>query len=131
MAIEFVMLSVAVAALFVVIWVHAISGVVQNGAITMGGNRDTLPADNAFRARAKRCVDNHIENLVLFAPLVLIAGQTGRFDQSTASAAMLFAGGRVAHAILYLLGVPWLRTAAFAVSTTAIAMIALSLFDLI
>jgi uncharacterized MAPEG superfamily protein len=131
MSTEYLMLCVAVAALFVAIWVHAISGIVQNGAFTMGGNRDGLPADDAFRARARRCVDNHIENLVMFAPLVLIAGQLGQFDAMTALAAMLFAGGRVAHAILYLLGIPWLRTAAFATSTTGLLMMALCLFDVI
>ncbi|MFZ4070393.1 MAG: MAPEG family protein [Caulobacterales bacterium] len=131
MANEYVMVCVALAALWIAIWAHAVSGIAQNGPIRMGGNRDALPADNAFRARARRCVDNHIENLVLFAPLVLIAGQLGKFDAITSLAAMLFAGGRVAHAVLYLAGIPWLRTAAFAVSTTGIAMMALALFDVI
>jgi uncharacterized MAPEG superfamily protein len=131
MANEYLMLCVAVAALWIAIWVHAISGIAQNGPIRMGGNRDGLPADSAFRARARRCVDNHIENLVLFAPLVLIAGQLGPFDAMTNLAAMLFAGGRVAHAALYLAGIPWLRTAAFATSTAGIGLMALALFDVV
>jgi uncharacterized MAPEG superfamily protein len=131
MAMEFLMLALAMGVFLVVIVIHAVAGVAQNGLPKMAGNRDGLPAPNAFVARAKRCVENHQENLILFAPLVLMAGQLDAFDAMTALGAQLFAGGRVAHAALYLLGVPWVRTLAFAVSLTGASLIALSLFNLI
>lgn len=131
MAMEYVMLACAVGVFLAVIVVHALAGIGQNGLARMAGNRDALPAPTLFMARAKRCVDNHLENLVVFTPLVLMAGQIGAFDAMTALGAQLFAGGRVAHAVLYLAGVPWLRTLAFATSLTGTGIMALSLFNLI
>jgi uncharacterized MAPEG superfamily protein len=129
--IELLMLAGSVGVLLVAIVVHAAAAVGQNGLAAQAGNRDGLPEPSPFVARAKRCVNNHIENLVMFAPLALIAAQQNILDQSTALAAMLFFGGRLAHAILYLLGVPWLRAGAFAVGLTGIAMMALSVLGVI
>jgi uncharacterized MAPEG superfamily protein len=46
----------------------------------------------------------------------------------TALGATLFFWGRVAHAIVYLAGIPWVRTAAWAVSFVGIVMVASQLF---
>ena len=72
---------------------------------------DTRPeAQWAYRlANAHR---NAIENLVVFAPLALVVEATGRGDATTANAAWVFVGARVAHAAIYTAGVPLLRTIA-------------------
>jgi uncharacterized MAPEG superfamily protein len=54
-----------------------------------------------------------------------------KFSAMTALAAQLFFGGRLAHAALYLLGVAWVRSLAFAVSLTGAGMMGLALFDII
>jgi len=68
-------------------------------------------ADWAYRlAHAHR---NAIENLVVFAPLALIVHALGLGSPLTASAAAIFVAARVAHAIIYMLGIPLVRTIAF------------------
>ena len=69
-----------------------------------------------------------LENLVLFAILVLVAHAAGRANEMTALGAMLFFYGRLAHAIVYIAGVPWVRTAAWTVSVVGLLLIAVPLF---
>lgn len=68
---------------------------------------------------ARRCHRVHvnlIETLVPFAILVLMLQAAGKSDGSTATAAAIFFFARVAHAVFYTMGIPYLRTPAFAVS---------------
>ena len=65
-----------------------------------------------------------IENLVLFAALVLIAAVAGKANATTAMGAMIFFWARLAYAVIYLIGIPWLRTLAWFVSVIGMAMIA-------
>jgi uncharacterized MAPEG superfamily protein len=131
MSTELTMLAYAVAVFFAVVVVQGVSGVLANGLVPMAGNRDSLPPDSAFCARAKRAVQNHIEGLVLFAPLALIAAHEGVTSPMTVLASYLFAGGRAAHAVCYLIGIPWLRTLAWAVGATGIILMFLALFGLV
>lgn len=64
--------------------------------------------------RAHAAHQNAIENLVVFAPLALIIALTGQGSDITALFAAIFFFARVAHTIIYILGVPVLRTIAFA-----------------
>ena len=64
-----------------------------------------------------------LENLVLFAPLVLIADITNRNNGATELGAQIFFWGRIAYAAIYLAGIPWLRTAAWGVSVVGLIMI--------
>jgi len=56
---------------------------------------------------------NAVENLVIFAALVLAANAAGVSNGATASAAMLYFWSRVVHALAYTFKVPWVRTLAF------------------
>ena len=71
---------------------------------------------------------NAIENLVVFAPLALAVHAQGLGGALTATAAVLFFWSRLAHAVIYTLGLPLLRTLAFAVGFGAQAAMALRLF---
>ena len=67
---------------------------------------------------AKRMMNAHrnaVENLVVFAPLVLAVQLSGSNSGLTASAASVYFIARLAHFIIYTLGIPGLRTVAFAV----------------
>ena len=57
-----------------------------------------------------------LENLVPFAALVLAAHLAGVSGDETAQGATVFFWGRLAHAVIYIAGVPYLRTAAFVVA---------------
>lgn len=70
-------------------------------------------ADWAWRlANAHR---NALENLAVFTPLVLSVHVLGLSSETTALASVTFLGARVAHALIYTLGIPLLRTIAFAI----------------
>lgn len=53
---------------------------------------------------------NAVENLVVFAALVLTANAAGISNGAIATAAMVFFWARVVHALAYTFGVPWVRT---------------------
>ncbi len=69
---------------------------------------------------------NAVENLVIFAPLVLILDAQGYSTATTVTACAVYFWARVAHAILYAMGVPVLRTLAFAVGFLCQATLALA-----
>jgi len=114
MTIELTLLVYSVALLFVLILVQALAGVLAQGLPAMAGSRDQLGEPGVFQARTKRIVDNHREGLLLFAPLVLVADAAGVSSEWTVLGAQLFFYGRIAHALLYLTAVPWIRPLAWA-----------------
>ncbi len=87
------------------------------------GNRDDLPQMTGFAGRAQRAHRNMLESLVLFAVLVLVAQVTGKANATTALGAQLFVWGRVAYAVVYWIGIPWVRTLVWAVSLIGLIMI--------
>src|SRR6201995_4950842 len=72
--------------------------------------------------------DNAVENLVVFAPLVLILNAIDYSSQSTAIACMVYFWARLAHLIVYTMGLPVFRTLAFSVGFAAQAVLALAIF---
>jgi uncharacterized MAPEG superfamily protein len=97
------------------------------GLPTLAGNREGLPELTGWAGRAKRAHLNMIENLVLFAALVLVATAAGKANAMTAMGAMIFFWGRVAYAVIYVAGIAWLRTVAWFVSVIGLALIAIEL----
>ena len=94
------------------------------GLNTLAGNREGLAEMPGFAGRARRAHLNMIENLVLFTALVLIAAVAGKANATTAMGAMIFFWARLAYAVIYLIGIPWLRTLAWFVGVIGMAMIA-------
>ncbi|HEU5296520.1 MAG TPA: MAPEG family protein [Burkholderiaceae bacterium] len=74
------------------------------------------PDDTAlspWAQRAQRAHTNAVENLVLFAPIVLCATQLQRADGLTALACAVYFWSRLAHFVVYTAGIPVARTLAF------------------
>ena len=97
------------------------------GLPTLAGNREGLGELPGMGGRARRAHLNMLENIGLFAALVLIAAVAGKANATTAMGAMIFFWGRLAYAIIYVAGIPWLRTVAWTVSVVGMIMIALQL----
>ncbi len=98
------------------IWIPYILAVIKVRGLSgaMGypsGRADDLPA---WGQRAQRAHLNLVENLAPFAVFVLVAHAIGVSNGMTVLGAQLFFWARIAHFILMLAGIPWLRTAAFA-----------------
>ena len=99
------------------------------GGLVWGlGNRDQPFDVPAWVGRARRAHANLVENLVVFAALVLVAVAADKTNAWTALGAQLFFWGRVAHLGTYIAGlVPW-RTLAFAVAILGEWLIVFQLF---
>jgi uncharacterized MAPEG superfamily protein len=108
-----------------VLMLIAVSGAtLQVGLPTLAGNREDMPDMTSWAGRAERAHSNMLENLVLFAILVLVAQAAGVRNAMTLLGAQLFFWGRVGHAVLYIAGIPWARTAAWVVSVVGLILIA-------
>jgi uncharacterized MAPEG superfamily protein len=70
------------------------------------GNRQEAPELPAWGERAGRAHRNMLENLIPFAALVLTAHVAGVAGEETARGATLFFWGRLAHAAIYIAGIP-------------------------
>lgn len=112
-----------VALTFIEVVVAALAASGQVGLPTLAGNRDGMRPLDGFAGRAQRAHRNMLESLPLFIALVLVAQLAGKADATTLLGAQLFFWGRVAHWLIYLAGIPWLRTAAWAVSVAGMLMI--------
>lgn len=99
----------------------------QIGLPILAGNRDNMPEAKGAAGRAVRAHRNMLENLPLFAALVLIVQVTGHSTPMTILGAQLFFWGRVGYAAIYIIGIPWLRTASWAVSMAGIVLLIINL----
>ena len=131
MTTELTMLAYTVTLFAALIAVQAVAGIRTFGLPALAGSRDELPPPTGFAGRMKRVVQNHVEGLVVFAPLVLIAGVAHISNAWTVLGAELFFWSRLAHAILYMVGVPWLRTVVFFAGLAGAVMILLAVLGLI
>ena len=95
------------------------------GLTTLAGNRDGMGELPGVAGRAKRAHLNMIENMVLFIPLALMAA--GKPSDMAAMGAAIFFWARLAYAIIYIAGIPWLRTVSWVVSVVGMIMIAKTL----
>ena len=117
-------LLVWAAALTLVQAVVAVQGaLMQVGLPMLAGNRDGLPEIKGWGGRAARAHRNMLENLVLFAVLVLVAVIAGKSNDMTLLGAQIFLYARIAYAAVYIAGIPWLRTAVWGLSVVGLAMI--------
>ena len=66
-----------------------------------------------WAARMKAAHANAVENLVVFAALVLAVELAGANGETTALAAMIYFWARVVHFVAHTLAIPWVRTLAF------------------
>jgi len=98
------------------------------GLSTLAGNREGLTEMTGIAGRAKRAHLNMIENMALFSALVLIAAVAGKANANTALGATIFFWARLVYAVVYLIGVPWLRTVVWFVSVIGMVIIAVQLF---
>jgi uncharacterized MAPEG superfamily protein len=94
---------------------------------TLVQNRESLPELTDWAGRAQRAHRNMLENLPLFIGLVLVAHIAGRANPMTLLGAQLFFWARLVYAVVYVAGVPWVRTAVWAVSAVGLILIFLQL----
>jgi uncharacterized MAPEG superfamily protein len=85
------------------------------------------PTDAPWADRARRAHINAIENLAVFAPLVLVSAMIELSTRVTVLSAQIYVVARLAHYIIYVAGIPVLRTVAFLAGACATLTIAMEL----
>jgi uncharacterized MAPEG superfamily protein len=114
-----------VTALTGLLWVpYILDRIATRGLMDAVGYPENPKPQSRWAVRLMRAHDNAVENLVVFAALVLVAHAAGISNGAIASAAVVYFWARVVHAVAYAFGVPWVRTLAFTVGWIAQAVIA-------
>ncbi len=111
-------------------WVpYILESFVSRGILATMGNPGPNDAPTAYWAwRAKRAHMNAIENLAVFAPLVLVAAVAGIGTPATIVAAKVYSAARLAHYIVYAAGISVLRTLLFLTGFGATLVITFTIF---
>jgi len=81
---------------------------------TVGYPENPKP-QSPWARRMKAAHANAVENLVIFAALVLAAQAAGVSNGTTVLACTLYFWARVVHVLAYTFALPWIRTLAFTV----------------
>ena len=123
MAIEMQLLVWATALTAIQVIIAAIGAQLQVGLPRLAGNREDLPLLVGWAGRAQRAHRNMLENLVLFASLVLVAQIAGRDNATTALGAQLFFWARVVYVPVYLIGIPGYEPACLPFPVVGLVMI--------
>ena len=129
MTAELIMLFWAVALTFLQVLATVILSNIQTSPTELAGNRDTFVPEG-IAGRASRAHSNMLENLPLFAALVLIVHVAGLSSDASVLGAQIFVIARLAFAIIYIIGIPWLRTAAFLISVVGLVMVSWPIWPL-
>ena len=104
---------------FVQVAVFAIPANLQVGPKYAMSSRDTPRQLTGFAGRAQRAMNNHFENLTLFAVAVLVVTASGTGSALTAACGWAYLGARLLYLPAYLFDwVPW-RSLFFAVGWLA------------
>jgi len=108
-----------------VIWIpYVLDRMAAWGLADTVGYPETPKPQSPWARRMKSAHANAIENLVVFAILVLVANAAGISNAATVFAASLYFWARLAHLLAYTFALPWVRTLAFAGGFVAQAIFA-------
>jgi len=112
-----------------ILWVpYILDRTLVRGLIgAMANPSPALPPQSSWAQRLQAAHYNSVENLAVFAPLVLILNLAHVSTANTVFACMLFFWARLIYAIVYTLGIPVLRTLAFVGGFVAQVMLALAI----
>ncbi len=105
---------VLVTALTAVLWVpYILNRIAVRGIADTVGYPENPKPQAAWATRLQNAHGNAVENLVVFAALVLAAHAAGVSNETTVFAAKMYFWARLVHAVAYTLAWPWVRTLAF------------------
>jgi uncharacterized MAPEG superfamily protein len=104
------------------LWIpYVVSQVMTNGPLKPKNYTDPAPRPlPSWGRRADRTYINAIETFAPFAALVIVIHLAGKANAATAFWAMSYFWLRLAHAVVYLFGIPFVRTLIFTLGYVAI-----------
>jgi uncharacterized MAPEG superfamily protein len=92
------------------------------------GNRELTTMSSPLAGRAERAANNMLESLPMFIALVAAGHLGGRVNDRLILGAQLFFWMRVAYWLVYLIGIPNLRTVIWIASLAGLAIMFTALF---
>ena len=105
-----------VTTLTALMWIpYILNMIMVRGLLDAVGYPEDPAALSPWAGRMKAAHANAIENLAVFAALVLIAQASGISNTATVVACQVYLWTRVVHYLSYTARIPWVRTVAFAV----------------
>lgn len=116
------------AAFTAVLWIpYVLDRFVTRGVGDTVGYPDAPKPQSPWAQRLLKAHVNAVENLAVFATLVLVAVAADIDDSRIGQAAMIYFWSRVVHALAYALKLPWIRTLGFLGGFAAQAIVAAAL----
>jgi uncharacterized MAPEG superfamily protein len=129
MSVELTMLGWSVLLGFVYVFLAALLGTHQRGLKWNASNRDGEPQPlTGFAARAARANQNFLETFGFFAAAVLAVVVAQHTTPHTALGAKIYFWARLAYLPIYVIGIPYVRTAVWALSFWGILQVLEALF---
>ena len=117
-----------VVALSAVMWVpYILNTIMVRGLVDAVGYPDNPKPLAPWAERMKKAHYNAVENLVVFAALVLMLNAAGVSNGTTVLVCNIYFWARLVHLLVYTFGVPWLRTLSFALSWICIVALIVQL----
>ena len=103
-----------VTTLTAVLWIpYILNMIAVRGLLDAVGYPENPPPMAAWAQRMKAAHANAVENLVVFAALVLVLNAAGVSNDVTVLACQAYFWLRVAHLIAFTFAIPWVRTLTF------------------
>jgi uncharacterized MAPEG superfamily protein len=103
-----------------VIWIPYILNVIMvRGMVQAVGYPQNPKPLAAWATRMKAAHYNAVENLAVFATLVLVANALHLNSHGIEMSCVVYFWARVVHVLAYTFAIPWVRTLAFAVGFLA------------
>lgn len=117
-----------VTTLTAVLWIPYILNMIAVRGLTdaVGYPENPKPL-SGWAAKMKAAHANAVENLVVFAALVLIANAAGISNDTTVLACTVYFWARLVHVLSYTFAIPWVRTLAFAAGWACQMLLAIQL----
>ncbi len=98
-----------------VMWIpYILNTIMVRGMADAVGYPEAPKPLSGWATKMKAAHYNAVENLVVFAALVLTANVAGVSNDVTVLACKIYFWARIVHLLAYTLSVPWVRTLAFA-----------------
>jgi uncharacterized MAPEG superfamily protein len=118
----------AVTVLTAVLWMpYILNTIAVRGIVDAVGYPEDPKPLSAWAAKMKAAHANAIENLVVFATLVLIANAASVSSASTVMACEVYFWARLLHVASYTFAIPWVRTISFTVGFGCQMVLAIAL----
>ena len=104
-----------VTTLTAIMWMpYILNMIAVRGLVDAVGYPDDPKPLSPWAAKMKAAHSNAVENLVVFAALVLIANAANVSNEMTVLACQIYFWARLVHLLSYTFAIPWIRTIAFA-----------------